>query len=207
MSDREEIFTRIKTALEPIEEKTPYPEWEDSLVISQGLDEFPSLWELFCHKFREVNGMPLEGVEALAAFLKENGQTTGYCDPSIAVELKKLPAFQGITLITDYERDRMDDYQFGITRAAGAIAETGTIILKDKSTSARLGALSPWTHAAILEPEYLWPDVPTALKQVLDDDPSVILVTGPSKTADIEGVLIEGVHGPGVQICCLTPAG
>ena len=207
MTDKDEIFSRIRKALEPIQEKTPYPEWEDSLVVSQGLDEFPSLWDLFCHKFREVHGVPLEGVEALAVFLKEKGHTKGYCDPQIAFELVKLPAFQGIALITDYERDRMEDYQFGITRAAGAIAETGTIILKDKSTSARLGALSPWTHAAILEPEQLWPDVPTALNHVLDDDPSIILVTGPSKTADIEGVLIEGVHGPGIQICCLMPAG
>ena len=40
----------------------------------------------------------------------------------------------------------VDDYQFGITRGAGAIAETGTIILNDASTSTRLerpGALGP----------------------------------------------------------------
>ncbi len=205
-SDRDEIFTRIGKALEPLKEKTPYPDWEDSLVVSRGLEEFTSLWEMFCHKMEEVHGIPLVGVEALGAFLKEKGQTVGYCDPEIAPELTKSAAFEGIELATGYDRERIDDYQFGITRAAGAIAETGTIILKDKSTSARLGALSPWTHAAILDPKNLWPDVPAALQRALDNDPSVILVTGPSKTADIEGVLIEGVHGPGVQICCLHPS-
>ncbi len=207
MNDRDEIFTRIRQALDPVAEKTTYPDWDDSLVISRGLEEFSSLWEMFCHKMREVNGNPLEGFEALGAFLKKKGQTVGYCDPDIASELTGLPAFEGIELATAYDRERIEDYQFGITRAAGAIAETGTIILKDKSTSARLGALTPWTHAAILDPRNLWPNVPAALQQSLNDDPSVILVTGPSKTADIEGVLIEGVHGPGVQICCLVPAG
>jgi len=38
---------------------------------------------------------------------------------------------------------------------------------------------------------------------VLGDDPNVIWCTGPSKTADVEGILIEGVHGPGRQIALL----
>jgi L-lactate dehydrogenase complex protein LldG len=31
-------------------------------------------------------------------------------------------------------------------------------------------------------------------------DPNVVWCTGPSKTSDVEGILIEGVHGPGAQI-------
>jgi L-lactate dehydrogenase complex protein LldG len=38
---------------------------------------------------------------------------------------------------------------------------------------------------------------------LLGDDPNIIWVTGPSKTADVEGILIEGVHGPGRQIALL----
>jgi L-lactate dehydrogenase complex protein LldG len=37
-----------------------------------------------------------------------------------------------------------------------------------------------------------------------DEDPNVIWVTGPSKTADVEGILIEGVHGPGEQAVLLV---
>jgi L-lactate dehydrogenase complex protein LldG len=38
----------------------------------------------------------------------------------------------------------------------------------------------------------------------MPDDPNIIWVTGPSKTADVEGILIQGVHGPGVQACLLV---
>lgn len=37
----------------------------------------------------------------------------------------------------------------------------------------------------------------------LGDDPNVIFCTGPSKTADVEGILIEGVHGPGEQVALI----
>ncbi|MBI2497314.1 MAG: hypothetical protein HYV75_05125, partial [Opitutae bacterium] len=46
------------------------------------------------------------------------------------------------------------------------------------------------------------PDIPTALA-AHPADPKIVWVTGPSKTADVEGILIEGVHGPGTQVALL----
>ncbi len=84
------------------------------------------------------------------------------------------------------------------------IAETGTIILRDRATSNRLGALAPWVHVAVVRREQIHRTVTDAL-EAFDDDPNTIFVTGPSKTADVEGILIEGVHGPGVQVALLLP--
>ena len=42
-------------------------------------------------------------------------------------------------------------YTFGITRANAAVAESGTIMLKDGDTASRLGALAPWIHIAVIE--------------------------------------------------------
>jgi L-lactate utilization protein LutC len=36
------------------------------------------------------------------------------------------------------------------------------------------------------------------------DEPYVLWCTGPSKTADVEGILIQGVHGPGEQVALIV---
>ncbi|MBK1858511.1 LutC/YkgG family protein [Cerasicoccus arenae] len=200
--DRTQIFSRIKTALAPLPQRAALPNYARELPICRAHPEFSELWELFSHKAKQVNGTPLVGLATLGSWLHEKKQTHGYCDRALAERLRAMPEFEGITLETEFDRGRFDDFAFGITLAAGVIAETGSLILKDESTSARLGALAPWTHAAIVDPATIYPDTVTALEN-LGSDPSVIWATGPSKTADVEGILIEGVHGPGVQIVCL----
>ena len=81
----------------------------------------------------------------------------------------------------------------------GGIAETGVIILWPDKKEPRLVSLVPPIHIAVLEAEKIyntfseaietgnWPDkMPT----------NVLLISGPSKTADIELTLAFGVHGP-----------
>jgi L-lactate dehydrogenase complex protein LldG len=145
-----------------------------------------------------VNGLALTSLTALTAHLRAGGWLHGYCDPLLWPRL--APQFGSEFQVEfAFERSRVDDYAFGITRAAGAIAESGTIILNDATTSRRLGALAPWVHVAVVERADLFPDLPAAIA-ALGTDRNVIWCTGPSKTADVEGILIEGVHGPGVQI-------
>jgi len=149
-----------------------------------------------------VNGEVVADPAALAAALRNRGWTRGYCDPEL------WPSIAGhfgadFAVETRFDRSRVDDYQFGITRGAGAIAETGTIILNDATTSSRLGALAPWAHIAVISRADLYSDLSEAVA-ALGRDPNVVWCTGPSKTADVEGILIEGVHGPGAQIALLV---
>jgi L-lactate dehydrogenase complex protein LldG len=147
---------------------------------------------------RAVNGTPLESPIEVFALLVKGGYRVGYCDPNLWPELEPH-APPEITVHTTFDRARVDDYTFGITEAAGAIAATGTLILTDRGTSSRLGALAPWVHVALVRRTQLYPDIASAVA-ALPKDPNVIWVTGPSKTADVEGILIEGVHGPGIQV-------
>lgn len=202
MSDaREQILARVRESLAPLTQRASLPKWESELVKVRQTRGPGDRWAQFAQSLKAVNGTPLDSIAGLVALLERNNWLHGYCDPQLWSELQ--PGFPATFVIeTVFDRTRVDDYQFGITAATGAIAETGTLILTDRGTSCRLGALAPWVHVAVLHLMDIFPDLPTAVS-ALPLDPNVIWVTGPSKTADVEGILIEGVHGPGVQVALL----
>lgn len=202
MSDtRRQIFDRVKAALAGVADKRPLPDYPSDVALSRAARAPADAVARFRDKLEAVRGRSFTDPVALAAWLGEQRATRGYCDPALAGWLG-LALGQGFTLDTAIDRARIDDYQFGVTRARAAVAETGSLILDDATTSSRLGALAPWIHIAVVTPDRILPDVASAIA-ALGDDPNVIWCTGPSKTADVEGILIEGVHGPGEQIALI----
>lgn len=196
--DREAILSRVRGALAPLHQRAPLPDYDSEIAVMRKLIAGRDLAELFAERLKRVNGQSFTDIAALVAHLRAVKALRGYCDP---VLLPRLAAHFGpdFTLETTFDRARIDDYAFGITRAAGAIAESGTIVLNDATTSRRLAALAPWIHIAVVERASIFEDLPHAIS-ALGNDNNVIWCTGPSKTADVEGILIEGVHGPGAQI-------
>jgi L-lactate dehydrogenase complex protein LldG len=196
--DREAILSRVRSALEPLPERAAMPDYDTELAVVRKLLANRDPYTVFAERIKLVHGEATTDAAGLAARFRAEGWTHGYCDPALWPKLAPFFA-DGFKVETTFDRTRVDDYAFGITRAAGAIAETGTIILNDATTSRRLAALAPWVHVAVLARADLFADLPHAVG-ALGEDPNVVFCTGPSKTADIEGILIEGVHGPGVQI-------
>jgi L-lactate dehydrogenase complex protein LldG len=196
--DRQEIMARVQGALAPLKGRARMPEYDEGLVLARSRRDPGDPMAEFAARLGAANGEVAADAAALAALLKARGWTRGYCDPALWPALRAHfgPEF---TVEAAFDRARLDDFQFGITRGAGAIAETGTIILADATTSSRLGALAPWAHVAVISRRDLHTDLAEAVA-ALGSDPNVVWCTGPSKTADVEGILIEGVHGPGVQI-------
>jgi len=200
---RDQIFSRVNAALAPLKERAPLPDWDAELAIMRKLLDGRDPWLVFVERLIAVNGRAFTDAAALAADLRSAGWTHGYCDPALWPAL--APAFAaigGFTVETTFDRSRVDDYQFGITRAAGAVAETGTLILTDGLTTSRLAALAPWVHVAAVCRNEVFADLQAAVA-AMPKDSNVIWATGPSKTADVEGILIEGVHGPGQQYALL----
>ncbi|MGA2017619.1 MAG: LUD domain-containing protein [Opitutaceae bacterium] len=196
--DRESIMAKVRDALAPLRVRARLPDYDAGIELARSRAGAGDRMAEFAERLGAVNGEVADGPAALAAGFRSRGWMRGYCDPDLWPRF--APHFGAeFTVETRFERSRVDDYQFGITRGAGAIAETGTIILNDATTSSRLGALAPWVHVAVIARASLYSDLPEAVA-ALGRDPNVVWCTGPSKTADVEGILIEGVHGPGVQI-------
>jgi len=199
---RDSIFSKLRSTTSALKKRAAYPDYDISVVHSAARLEGSDLWEIFSRNFKAVSGRTMTTVDELIAFLTKDGSNHGYCDPELfhAVGSKLVAA--GLNVETEYDRSRYDDYQFGITRGTGAIAESGTLVIDDYHTSHRLAALSPWIHVACIQRSEVVRTIPDAISS-FGDCPNIIWVTGPSKTADVEGILIEGVHGPGEQIALL----
>jgi L-lactate dehydrogenase complex protein LldG len=198
---RSEILGRVKAATGSLPERTAHPHHDRLLARSRrapgpGDDRVRH----FSKQLTNASGRWADSWAKLAEILQAEASPRGYCAPEFLALLEEV--WPEVQAETTFDRQRVDDYSFGITPAWGAIAETGTLILTDGSSPSRLAALAPWVHVAVIPPERIFDTVDDAIA-ALPDDPSVIFATGPSKTADIEGILIEGVHGPGRQLAIL----
>jgi L-lactate dehydrogenase complex protein LldG len=99
----------------------------------------------------------------------------------------------------DYPAIPPDRAEVGVTSADYALADTGTLVVRS-SSEARLVSLLPPVHVAVVAKDRLLGSLDelfTVVPTPADDTSSMVLITGPSRTADIEQILVRGVHGPG----------
>jgi L-lactate dehydrogenase complex protein LldG len=162
------------------------------------------LTDLFTEKATAV-GMRVtcttdDGLDAvLATLLESRGRTVvAVRDAALAA---RATAAAGARLASnddaDLAADRLFDCEVGITDVDCAIAESGSLVV---STNGRLrnAWITPPIHLAIVRASQILPDLVDLFESRPDalDAASTTIITGPSKTADIEGVLVTGVHGP-----------
>ncbi len=109
-------------------------------------------------------------------------------------------------------RDRGDLRAFcaqadvGLSGAVAALAETGSVILESGPGQSRMATLLPPVHIAVVSRTALTTDLFTWIAQREGEMPaSITIVTGPSKTADIEQTLAVGVHGPKRYVVLVAP--
>jgi L-lactate dehydrogenase complex protein LldG len=93
----------------------------------------------------------------------------------------------------------------GITGVDFALAETGSLVVTSWTEGAQLASLAPPVHVALYRASQLVATLDEALERLRVAcasreaawGRSVVFITGTSRTADIEQILIRGVHGPG----------
>jgi L-lactate utilization protein LutC len=99
-------------------------------------------------------------------------------------------------------RDAMAQVQLSITGAEYLIAESGTIVTVAGAQASRQISLLPSIHVVLAIPEQIFPNMADLFLEIQRvhgtklPGSALTCITGPSRTADIEKVLIKGVHGP-----------
>jgi L-lactate dehydrogenase complex protein LldG len=109
----------------------------------------------------------------------------------------------------NYDVDELETCDVGISECDALIAQTGSVLVTNRSAGGRALSVLPPHHIVLARHEQLLADLPAAfelLKQKYKDNyPSMIsFITGPSRTGDIERILVLGAHGPKkLTIFCL----
>jgi L-lactate dehydrogenase complex protein LldG len=121
-------------------------------------------------------------------------------DPHLPEGLVDALREQGI----DVQHKPDPEIRVGITGSTAGIAETGTLVVTSGKGKHQSTSLLPEIHIAILHAADLQKNLEKALSlPKVRDAAAVSLISGPSKTADIEMTLTIGVHGPGEVIVFL----
>jgi hypothetical protein len=81
-----------------------------------------------------------------------------------------------------------------------AVAETGSLVIRTNAEPRPGLSLVPMFHVAVIEPKQILPDLVDLFTRLAEEGTGnhVMMISGPSKTADIEMNVVTGVHGPNV---------
>jgi L-lactate dehydrogenase complex protein LldG len=104
-----------------------------------------------------------------------------------------------------HRRDPPELPDAGVSRALYGLADTGSVVLAASPEEPRSRSLLPFVHVSLLPEDRILPGLDELFEAVGADLPSALaIVTGPSRSADIEQLLVVGVHGPGEVHVVLT---
>ncbi|WP_448188414.1 LutC/YkgG family protein [Azospirillum sp. sgz301742] len=145
--------------------------------------------------------------DVVQAFLRQAGAKTVLYAPATATGARLESSWaEGGPELVRYDRaiEEFKDEMFtgidaGITSTLGAIADTGSLVLWPSKDEPRLLSLVPHVHVALLRADALYDtfwQVMTGHGWAERMPTNALLISGPSKTADIEQTLAYGVHGP-----------
>lgn len=167
MGARDRILARIVDAESPLPSLRPITSFEPA-----------DLWTQFLARFEELGGQELDA-NRLRLLL---GLST-WIEPAAA-------------RLVDQESSAAEiwDAEVGVSVAVVAVAETGSLVVTSHPGAHRLSSLIPPVNVILIKPESIVGTLTEALS--CTEGRNAVIITGPSRTADIEGILVKGVHGP-----------
>jgi L-lactate dehydrogenase complex protein LldG len=206
---RERILQRLKTAVGGRRDIPSVPPAPETPPLSRE-EKIEQLKSLMTAMRSQVHLVPKEEwTDRLKGILREKGLKQMLYAPGTPVgdAVKAawaagddgLPALRAYDAAVETFKDELFTIDAGITGTIGGIAETGALILWPDEKEPRLISLVPPVHIAVLDADRIYETFSEAVEKGAWADgmpTNALLISGPSKTADIELVLAFGVHGP-----------
>jgi L-lactate dehydrogenase complex protein LldG len=219
MTSRDKILGRIREALQakaPMPgqhgEERIQPAQTDPAGIRHWLPQVGSTWEqqrdLFAKnsaalkaEFKVVPDVAAAGAEIKQIAAARNWRRlAAHRNPLVA---EAVASADVDTLWTDagYSTAELEPCDGGVTACEALVAQTGSVLVTSRSSGGRALSVLPPHHIVVATREQLVPDLSAAFELVRrkydGNFPSTIsFITGPSRTGDIERILVLGAHGP-----------
>lgn len=187
---RQALLQKRENPYPQLEDQPLYPAYEDSLAV------------LFAEQLTHVKGQfvfcedELQLVEQLVLLAEQEKWNQIYVWEKAIQKVLDSVGFPYMS--TD---EGFDGVQVGMTGCEALIARTGSVLVHNAGPSGRRLSVFPPVHLVIARSSQLVLDLADAFKQLEQkfgsQHPSLIsVITGPSRTADIEKTLVLGAHGP-----------
>lgn len=218
-SAREAILSRIKQSLSV---PSPHPHWMDSRVGEDALFPLPEPTEearatRFRDEFVAVQGewQQVSSLDEAKTWIRHWIESNGL-STILSVDNPRLRSvLDGVAgvhwIVPGAGTKGWESYSLGVTTCESLVAESGTILVS-AGLSGRAPSVLPPVHLVIATADQLVADIDTSIRLLRARYPEQLpstmsWVTGPSRTADIEKILVLGAHGPKRLAVLLLPSG
>ena len=204
MTPRESVLQKVRAALGRTPGQKPSPLPAPLLRAPQSDPEKNA--DLFVLRFEKLGGKAFRArstseVAAAVANLLAGKRAIASNAPFLQeCGLLQLPNVESNITGREQLRTACAEAGIGITSADYVLADTGTLVMLSSAQEARLISLLPPIHLAVFSRQRILSgleELLTVLPRPAEQTSAMVLITGPSRTADIEQILVRGVHGPG----------
>jgi L-lactate dehydrogenase complex protein LldG len=208
MSSKNQIINRLREYRKHDQEYNHSHSDQD--IFADFPDSSESLLERFSQQLSKLSGeihlaLNEEEITKILHGLLEN------IDPTLC-KTHKSPLIEKLKMLNTNLREYLTEidgeevssedfskYEVGVTGAECLIARTGSILVRTISAGGRRLSVLPPTHIVIAEEKQIVSSLEDAFKMIESNEDLwsyATLITGPSRTSDIEKQLVLGAHGP-----------
>jgi L-lactate dehydrogenase complex protein LldG len=209
MSSRNDILNRLRERANPGKKSKP-SFLQDNNIYADYPQKPADLLELFKLRFDSLSGELIvvkdlpQAATSLLGVLQgiSSSQCKTHRSPLINALRDQEETLKDFLNIIDEEDINSVDFagnEVGITEADYLIARTGSILIRTVSAGGRRLSVLPPTHIVIAHENQLIPSLDEAFKLLKGDEDFwsyATIISGPSRTSDIEKQLVLGAHGP-----------